>query len=114
MNEPTEHLSALDRIERDELHGAFREALRTHGGIRLIYWMLEQCAIYRDAYTGDAASTNYTLGQQASGRRLISKLDEIDPQFYPQLLLHIAEIRSRDRAAADAMTKLEDDDEYAP
>ena len=114
MDEIDEQMNTLARIERDELDRAFREALRTIGGKRLIYWMLEQCAIYRDAYTGDAASTNYMLGQQSSGRKLIAKLDEIDAQFYPQLLMDIAEIRSRDRAAAEAIDKPETDDEEAP
>lgn len=104
-------MSELERIEAEKIEGGFREMFATEAGKRVIYWMLEQCSIYRDAYTGDAASTNYTLGQQSAGRRLIAKLDEIDPRFYPQLLIDIAECRDRDRAAAEAIDKPEDYDD---
>lgn len=107
----TEQLSTLERIERDAVETSFREVFATHAGKRVLFWMLEQCKIYRDAYTGEAASTNYVLGQQSAGRMLIGKLDEIDPQFYPQLLLAIAEIRNRERAAAEAMENPETDDD---
>lgn len=104
-------LPSLDGIQREKLHNSFRELLSTEAGRRVIYWVLEQCSIYRDAYTGDNAATNYTLGQQASGRRLISEIDAIDPRFYPQLLLDIAELRDRDRAAAETIDKPENDDD---
>lgn len=108
---PEEMMSTLDRLERDALNSALRFLLSNDAGKRVLYWMLEQTAIYRDAYTGDPASTNYTLGQQSTGRKLIAKIDEIDARFYPQLLLDIAEIRSRDSAAADNMNQPEDDDD---
>lgn len=110
-----EHRSTLQTIEQQEIERAFREVIATPHGKRLLYWMLEQCAIYRDAYTGEPASTNYMLGQQSSGRKLIAKLDEINPKFYPQLLIDISEIRLRDRAQAEAIDNPEDDDddEYA-
>lgn len=104
-------MNALDTIERDKLHTSFRELLGTEAGRRVIYWTLEQCAIYRDAYTGDDAATNYTLGMQASGRRVIAEIDAINPRFYPQLLLDISELRDRDRAAAQAIDNPEDDDD---
>lgn len=101
----------LEEIERDKLHTSFSELLATEAGRRVIYWTLEQCAIYRDAYTGDDAATNYTLGMQASGRKLISEIDTINPRFYPQLLLDISELRDRDRAAAEATNQPENDDD---
>lgn len=111
MDALTEAMTTAQRIEHDMIERSFRELLGVEAGRRALYWMLEQCAIYRDAYTGDAASTNYMLGQQSAGRKLIAKLDEIDPQFYPQLLITMAEIRARDRAAAEAIDNPEDDDD---
>ena len=96
-------MNTLEAIERDKLHASFRELLQVEAGRRVLYWMLEQCAIYRDAYTGDDAATNYTLGMQSSGRKLIGEIDAINPRFYPQLLIDIAELRDRDRAAAEAL-----------
>lgn len=99
------------RRELAEIEAAFREVFKLAQGKRVLFWMLEQCAIYQDGFTGDNNATNYTLGRQSSGRRLIEKLDQIDPRFYPQLLLDIAEIRAMDRAAADRAAQTEDDDD---
>lgn len=100
MTDVQEHLSPLQQIERAELERAFRDVFVLASGKRVLFWMLEQCAIYRDAYEGDNNATNYVLGQQSCGRRLIAKLDEIDPRFYPELLLGVADIRAMDKQAA--------------
>lgn len=111
MDDVSEQLSIGDRFERDELHAAFRRTLSTVDGKRVLFWILEQCAIYRDAFTGEDNTTNYTLGRQASGRDLIARLDEIDPRLYPQLLMDIAEIREVDRAAVKALTEKKENDD---
>jgi hypothetical protein len=95
-------LTKLQRHELDELDHGFRETLAAPGGRRVLFWMLEQCAIYQDAFAGDNNVTNYTLGLQAGGRKLIAKLDAIDPLLYPNLLLQIADLRAMDRAATQA------------
>lgn len=105
----------LETIERDKLHASFRELLGVEAGRRVIYWMLAQSGMYESAFTGEAASTNFILGRQEIGRRLTGEIDAIDPRFYPQLLIDIAELRDRDRAAAEAMDNPEnDDDDDAP
>jgi len=107
-------VTTLDQdYERDELHRAIREVVATVAGKRVLFWMLEQCAIYRDPFTGQNAPTNYTIGKQAAGRVLISKLDEIDPRLYPSLLLDIADIRDVDRSAMKSLQqrKKENDDD---
>lgn len=92
---------------------ALREALRAllahDDGRRVVFWVLEQAGIYRDAYSGEDAATNYVLGSQAVGRRLIGLMDQIDARLYPRLLLDVADMREMERAAA-AQQK-EDDDE---
>lgn len=106
-------LSPEQYVAQSELSAAFRAVLATPAGKRVLFWMLEQCAIYEDAFAGEAHSaTDYTLGRQSAGRRLIGKLDELDPRIYPQLLIEVAEIRDMDRAAARALAeKAEPDDE---
>lgn len=111
MGDLQEHLSPAQKAERDALERAFREVFATAAGKRVLFWMLEQCAIYVDAFAGDNNATNYTLGLQAAGRKLISKLDEIDPRFYPQLLLDVAELKAMDRAAAESAAKQEKQDD---
>lgn len=108
-----ESLTTLQARERDELLRAFRDVFNMPSGKRVLFWMLEQCAIYQDAYTGENNATNYTLGTQAAGRRLISKLDEVDPKFYPALLMAVADMKAMDRAAAARSTEKEDEENAA-
>jgi hypothetical protein len=85
--------------EEQELTDAMREVIASDAGKRVIFWILEQAAIYRDAYAGENAATNYVLGSQAVGRRLIERMDMIDGRLYPRLLLDMADLREMDRAA---------------
>jgi len=104
---------SADDVSREELDRAFREVLALSSGKRVLFWMLEQCGVYQDAFTGEAmASTNYSLGRQSVGRVVIGKLDEIDARNYPQLLLAIAELREIDKghAAVLARKQLKEDD----
>lgn len=94
----------------EELNAAFRAVLSTPQGKRVLFWVLEQASVYRDAFAGEDAPTNYTLGQQSIGRRLIGKMDELDARTYPRLLLDIADLKEMDRAV-DARDEGEDDDE---
>jgi hypothetical protein len=114
MSELREQLSEEQKIQREELDRSFRAVLATPSGKRVMFWMLEQCAIYRDADCGENTHlTSTTLGEQRVGRKLIAKLDEIDPRAYPSLLLDMAEITAMDRAAAVRRTEkqgIEDDD----
>ncbi|WP_454618366.1 hypothetical protein [Bradyrhizobium cenepequi] len=112
MSDLQEQLSPHQEVARAELAKAFRGVLSTEAGKRVLYWILEECAIYRDAFCGENNATNYTLGQQASGRKILAKLDEIDPRLYPALLMDIAQIREVDRSAAEALAdKQENDDD---
>ena len=113
MSELAEQLSPQEAAERADLDEAFREVFKTASGKRVLFWMLEQCAIYQDAYTGDDNATNYTLGLQAGGRKLIAKLDELDPRNYPTLLLAVADDKAMKRAALERAAQQEDDDDAA-
>lgn len=113
MSDPSEYLSPRDQYEREALAAAFREVFALGSGKRVLFWMLEQCAIYREAFAGEATSvTHYTLGLQGAGRKLIAQLDEVDQRFYPTLLLEIATIKAMDlEASTSARNKeIEDDD----
>lgn len=94
-------------FELDEINAAFREVLALASGKRVLFWILEQAAIYRDAFGGTDAATNYTLGLQAGGRRLLQKFDEIDPRLYPRLLLDVADMKAMDIAARAAKPESE-------
>lgn len=99
-----------DESDREPLHSAMKEVLASPSGKRVVFWLLSQAAIYRDAFSGDASATNYVLGQQSVGRMMIGLMDEIDPRTYPTFLLAMADIDAMDRAAA-AMNQPEDDED---
>jgi hypothetical protein len=111
-DELSEQLSPIEAFEREELARAFHGILSDAAGKRVLFWVLEQCAIYADPFAGESTNaTNYSLGLQAVGRKLISKFDEIDPRLYPRLLLDIAELKAMDRAAVARATEKEEEDE---
>lgn len=79
--------------EREELTRAIQEVIATGAGKRVLFWFLEQCELKANGFTGEAASTNYLLGKQAAGRKVIDFLDQIDPRLYPKLMLEVADLR---------------------
>ena len=105
-------VALLEERQREELERAWRDVLSSPSGQRVVFWWLEQCSIYQDAFTGDNNATNYELGRQSAGRRAIAQMDAIDPRLYPKLLADMAELRVMDKAAA-AQSEKEDDDEVA-
>lgn len=99
-------MTDLDR-EIEDLNAAMRSVLATPDGKRVMFWLLSEAAIYRDAFSGDAGATNYVLGQQSVGRKIIQKMDELDPRTYPKLLIDVADMKAMERAIAH---KEEEDD----
>lgn len=97
--------------EHESLVSAMEGLLSVPQGQRVLFWVLEQAAVYRDAFSGDDAATNYVLGQQSVGRKMIDLMDQIDPRTYPKLLLSIADLKAMDQAAQK--TDQQEDDEDA-
>lgn len=96
--------------EQADLDQAIKDVLGTASGKRVIFWMLEEAGVYRDAFSGDDAATNYVLGQQSVGRKVIAALDQLDPRNYPRLLLDVADLKAMDRAANERADQQEDDE----
>lgn len=114
MQDVREKLSTVEAFELDEINRAFRAVMATNEGKRVIFWMLDQCGINQTPFTGDDNLTNYMLGQQKAGRKLIDKLDELNPRFYPKLLLDVADMKDVARATVNVATQGREDDDYAP
>lgn len=112
----TDGLTPQQEIERDELRRAYREVFETAAGKRVLFDVLEQCETYGLAFTGENNATNFRLGLQEAGKRVIGRLDETDQRLYPKLLLARADIRMMDRAAAEVASAQQgtEDDEFAP
>lgn len=114
MSDFEEQPSEEDRRRAEELATAYREVLSLASGKRVLFDILERCAIYTDAFAGEAHSiTAHSLGKQAVGREIISTLDSIDPRIYPQLLFDVADLKAMDKAIAERSAATEDDDNEA-
>jgi hypothetical protein len=108
----SEEFEAAQAIEAEKIKTAFAAVFHSEAGKRVLFWMLEQCAIYEDAFSGDMTNaTNYRLGLQAAGRRLIGALDNVDPRFYPQLLVAIADLKAVDAAQAKSVAQAATNDQ---
>ncbi len=114
MNDADEKLSSVEAFERDEVNRAYRGVMATADGKRVIHDILSKCEIYGAAFTGENNATNFRLGLQEAGKRVISHLDALDPRFYPKLLLDVADMKDVARATVSVANQGNDDDEYAP
>lgn len=113
MSDVSEKLSSVEKFEKDEVHRAYREVMATHAGKRVLHDILSLCEIYGVAFTGENNATNYRLGMQEAGKRIIGQLDALDPRFYPKLLLDVADMKDIARATVSVATNqgTEDDDD---
>lgn len=107
----TETLTQAEQAERDELAKAYAAVFNTADGKRVLFDVLEMCGMYGVAFTGDNNATNFRLGMQEAGKRIVGRLNEIDARFYPQLLLTIAELREINKAAREAANKGSEDND---
>jgi hypothetical protein len=106
MSDVQEHLTPEQAVAQEEIDAAFRALTNSYHGKRVLYWILEQCEIYVDPFCGEHTnSSNYKMGAQSSGRKIIARMDRVDPKMYPQLLMDIAEIRVIDKQAAETRKK---------
>lgn len=86
--------------EQEELDKAFRDVMSLASGKRVMFWILAQCEVYADPDCGEFTHGTATkIGAQKIGRKLIGKLDSIDPRLYPKLLLEIADMKAMAQAA---------------
>ncbi|MDX0262428.1 hypothetical protein GOC60_14690 [Sinorhizobium meliloti] len=112
MADLSEQPSAHEEFEREEVTRAFRDVFATASGKRVLFWILEQSAIYRDPDCGENThGTSTVIGEQRVGRKLIDLLDQLDPRLYPRLLLDIADLKAMDKAAANRAAKQEGEDD---
>jgi len=115
MTDVTEKLSTVEAFEYDEVSRAYREVMNTPAGKRVLHDILSKCEIYGLAFTGENNATNYRLGMQEAGKRIIGQLDALDVRFYPKLLLDVADMKDIARATVSvASNQGPEDDELAP
>lgn len=95
--------------ENEELKRALAAVVNTDAGKRVLFWLLERCNVYGEAFSESHSVSSYHLGRMSIGRLLIAKMDEINPQIYPKLLLDYANMRAIERAAKSKNVGNDDD-----
>ena len=79
--------TARKDVERNKkVEEAYKKILATEEGKTVIWDLLSYAEIYGDAFTGNS-STFYKLGLQRFGKRVIERINALDPKAYAKLLL---------------------------
>ncbi len=99
IDQLTEKLSREQELERDRARLDLEAVLSIPQGRRVLISILEQCGVYRTAYTGEADATNFRLGEQNIGLWLINQIEMVGPTNYPTLLLERAKETEEKRIA---------------
>lgn len=94
-----EKLSREQELDRDRTVTDLEAVLRLPQGRRVLLSILDMCGVYRSAYTGERAATDFRLGEQNVGLWLISQIETVSPNEYPALLLERANRAKEQRIA---------------
>lgn len=86
----TEKLSKHQELVRDRVQLDLEAVLRLPQGRRVLLMILEQCGVYRNAYTGERQATDFRCGEQNIGLFLIGQIERVGPTEYPSLLMERA------------------------
>ncbi len=81
----------LTKEEREYLNlvSDTRDLLKMPQGKKLLWHILSMCGMYADTFQGNSR-TFYEEGKRAVGLEILSFLEEVDPTFYPRMLLEEA------------------------
>jgi len=66
-----------------------RDVIKTPQGRALIWHFLSMCPLYSDTFSGNSR-TFYEEGKRAVGLEMLGFLEDVDPTFYPKMLLEEA------------------------
>jgi hypothetical protein len=72
--------------ENKKVEEAYKKILATKEGKTVLWDLLSYAEIYGDAFTGNS-TTFYKLGLQRFGKRVIERINALDPKAYAKLLL---------------------------
>jgi hypothetical protein len=112
MAEPQEDMTPEEEARQNDIDDAITALIKTQPGKLLIFYFLELCAIYEDAFIGEMEqATAYVLGRQSIGRRFIERLNSLDARHYPRLLLDVAELEETRRAVLRKNKENNEDEE---
>jgi hypothetical protein len=72
-----------------DLDDATRFVLSDARARRFVWWILEQCGVFRVSFSGNS-STFFAEGERNIGLKIISQLDGVSPTAFPKLMFDMA------------------------
>ena len=75
-----------EELDFEKLQNAFREITRHSYGRDVLWYILEECGIYDNTFTGNS-QTFFNEGKRAVGLSVIQMLEQANPRSYAKLLL---------------------------
>ncbi|RCL00933.1 MAG: hypothetical protein JSC189_001026 [Candidatus Tokpelaia sp. JSC189] len=87
-----------DDLRTDRLVSDMKAVLDFAPGRRLLLWLVEVSGVLRSPWTGDVAATQFRLGEQNMGLRLIALMGRVGEEEYPKLLVQAAQENERMKA----------------
>lgn len=93
----TERPSRAQEMDRERARLDLEAVLSLPQGRRVLMSILEQCGVYRTAYTGERDATTFRLGEQNIGLWLITQIEMTGATNYPTLLMERAKMAEEKR-----------------
>lgn len=81
-------MAELDTGQSD-LDDATRFVLAHPQARQFVWWILEQCGIFRVSFSGNS-STFFAEGERNIGLKIVSQLDSVSPTAFPKLMFDMA------------------------
>ncbi len=105
------NLSRRQRREQQRRRNDYEQVLRTDAGKRVILDILGLCGVYSIAFAGtNREVTEFNLGGQNVGLRIIDRLNDLNRTVYPALLLSQArELEAKSEETDDNQEDENDD-----
>lgn len=91
-----------DNVQID-LDEATRFVLSHAMARRFLWWVLEQCGLFRASFSGNS-STFFAEGERNIGLKIISQLDGVNPTAFPKLMFDMAADEEARRTAGKEET----------
>lgn len=83
-------IPSLDKKQqRDKIN--LETVLQNRCGKEFVLRLLDECGVYRNAYSGEADATMFRLGEQNVGLKIIGMINDVDPSLYPKMMIEAAQ-----------------------
>lgn len=72
-------------LEAAKINAGFAQALDTQSGRAMLWWILEQCALFQQSHSGNALHTAFACGKKEIGLFLVGRIEAVDPAGFVRM-----------------------------